>query len=108
MNDHPHNEFLAVTCTLRDIFGFRADQLQARTRVREIAWPRQIGMALLQDQFGWHSKDAALAFCRNHHTTALHALRTVRDHTRTDHRTRREIALVLRKLATYRSSKGEA
>jgi chromosomal replication initiator protein len=70
--------------TVADYFNVRVADLKSKRRNRQIARPRQIGMALAKELTSMSLPDIGDAFGGRDHTTVIHACKKVVELTRTD------------------------
>jgi len=75
--EHDRTGIIALQQAVAGVFGLRRDDLIARCRAKEVAFPRQIAMYLARELTGASLPQIGHAFDRDH-TTVLHACRRVK------------------------------
>lgn len=93
-----------VYAALVESFKMPIDQILSPGRTSEPAFIRQVGMCALQEKFSFSSYDAAAAFDRKSHGTALHASASVLHQVSHSDRRRAQVAAFLQVLASKRRS----
>jgi hypothetical protein len=86
----------------RSFVGLPGGIFGVRSRARRIAWPRQVGMAALVDQYGFSLKEAGRAVGKDH-GTVRHACERVRDAVQVDREARVQVMRFLKMLGEVRS-----
>jgi chromosomal replication initiator protein len=81
-----------------EYFGVRLQDLLSKRRVRSLARPRQIAMALAKELTEHSLPEIGEAFGGRDHTTVLHACRTIRKLCETDTRMRQDWEQLIRTL----------
>jgi chromosomal replication initiator protein len=81
-----------------EYFGVRLQDLLSKRRVRSLARPRQIAMALSKELTEHSLPEIGEAFGGRDHTTVLHACRTIRKICETDTRMRQDWEQLIRSL----------
>ena len=81
-----------------EYFGVRLQDLLSKRRVRSLARPRQIAMALSKELTEHSLPEIGEAFGGRDHTTVLHACRTIRKLCETDTRMRQDWEQLIRSL----------
>jgi chromosomal replication initiator protein len=81
-----------------EYFGVRLQDLLSKRRVRSLARPRQIAMALSKELTEHSLPEIGEAFGGRDHTTVLHACRTIRKFCETDTRMRQDWEQLIRTL----------
>lgn len=97
-----HHAVRLVMFALEETFRVSEAELIQPGRAKVAAWPRQVGMTALMDQFGITATSAAEAFGRIDHGTALHARRAVQTRAAANHYFRAKIRQFLARLAELR------
>ncbi len=69
---------LVLQRAVAEVFGLRRDDLLARCRTQDVAFPRQVAMYLARELTGASLPQIGRAFHRDH-ATVLHACRRVKD-----------------------------
>lgn len=84
-----------------DYYGITTSQMKARTRQRSIALPRQMAMALLMHFTELILADIAHILGRIHHTTVLHAHRTIQDLCETNEKIYLDRKILINKIKSH-------
>jgi len=82
--------------TVADYYQVRLQDLLSKRRVRSLARPRQIAMALSKELTEHSLPEIGEAFGGRDHTTVLHACRTIKKHCETDTRMRQDWEQLIR------------
>lgn len=85
--------------TVADYYKIRVAELCSNSRLREIARPRQIAMALAKELTNQSLPEIGEAFGGRDHTTVLHACRKVRELQQSDEQLRRDYRNLLETLS---------
>lgn len=94
-----------VINALCSTFGVNPQDLFSKSRgTQKVSFARQVGMTALINQYGYSLQDAAYAFFRKDHGTALHAKNAITNAVATDKRSAEKVKLFLSILANERSS----
>jgi chromosomal replication initiator protein len=78
-----------------DYFKIKVSEMYSKKRVRSLARPRQIAMALAKDLTSMSLPEIGEAFGGRDHTTVLHACRKVQELVENDQDIARDHALLL-------------
>ena len=81
--------------TVADYFKIKVSEMYSKKRVRSLARPRQIAMALAKDLTSMSLPEIGEAFGGRDHTTVLHACRKVQELIENDQDIARDHALLL-------------
>jgi chromosomal replication initiator protein len=85
--------------TVADYYQIRVSELLSNSRLRELARPRQIAMALAKELTSHSLPDIGEAFGGRDHTTVLHACRKVRELQQNDEQFREDFRNLLETLS---------
>jgi chromosomal replication initiator protein len=85
--------------TVADYYKIRVSELYSNSRLREIARPRQIAMALAKELTNQSLPEIGEAFGGRDHTTVIHACRKVRELQQSDEQIRRDYKNLLKTLS---------
>jgi chromosomal replication initiator protein len=84
--------------TVADYFKIKVAEMYSKKRVRSLARPRQVAMALAKELTSMSLPDIGEAFGGRDHTTVLHACRKILELTETDADMARDYAVLLQML----------
>jgi len=85
--------------TVADYYKIRVSELYSNSRLREIARPRQIAMALAKELTNQSLPEIGEAFGGRDHTTVIHACRKVKELQQTDEQIRKDYKNLLETLS---------
>jgi len=84
--------------TVADYFKIKVAEMYSKKRVRSLARPRQVAMALAKELTSMSLPDIGEAFGGRDHTTVLHACRKIQELSETDADVARDYAILLQML----------
>ncbi len=85
--------------TVADYYKIRVSELYSNSRLREVARPRQIAMALAKELTNQSLPEIGEAFGGRDHTTVIHACRKVKELQQTDEQIRKDYKNLLETLS---------
>lgn len=99
-----HTDLQMVLTALESVFHVNPTEIFHARRAQHLAWPRQVGMVAMMQQFGHSSAFAAAAFQRRARGTAMHAARAVAKRATTSPIDRQALTAFLLRLAECRKN----